>query len=151
MGVAGEVSLKYVIVYWSTYGNGKKLVDRLAATLKASGGQVQVFSTEDADPRGLPVADCYVFSAPTQMGRLVGRMRRFLKHLRGLEGKSYGIVNTHGLLSGGRLGKMEKVLSKMGMVKRAELDVLVGKDSQMGNALPLGWEGLVDGFAARLK
>jgi len=143
--------VKYVIVYWSHYGNGKKLVCYLASALKEAGSEVLVLLTDEADPAHLPAADVYVFSAPTQALRLVGGMRRFLRRLRDMQGLSYGIINTHGMKNGSRLGKMEALLRKKGMVKRAELDFLVGEGTESGNGLPPGWETALDRFAARLK
>jgi hypothetical protein len=114
------------------------------------GSEVLVLLTDEADPARLPAADVYVFSAPTQALRLVGSMRRFLKRLRDMQGLSYGIINTHGMKNGSRLGKMEALLKKKEMVKRAELDFLVGDGTESGNGLPPGWETALDDFAARL-
>jgi hypothetical protein len=48
------------------------------------------------------------------------------------------------------LGKMEKLLSKKNMVKKAEVDFQIGNDSKTGNAHPEGWETKVDAFIQQL-
>jgi len=148
--MSGSVSeMKYVIVYWSRYGNGKKLVDHLAATLQTKGAQTQVLTTDEANPAALPPADVYVFSAAVEAMNIQKNMRGFMKRLQGMAGKNYGIINTHGMPKN-RLPKMEKFLSIKDMVKLAEIDFLVGKEAQTGNGLPTGWETALDEYAARL-
>ncbi len=141
--------MNYVIVYWSHYGNGKKLVEHLAATLKAKGADTQVLRTDEANPASLPPADAYVFSAPAEAMNLQVNMRSFMKKLNGMAGKKYGIINTHGMKKN-RLAKMEKLLSKKDMVKLAEIDFLVGDGTQTGNGLPTGWEAAMNCFADKL-
>ena len=141
--------MNYVIVYWSHYGNGKKLVDHLAATLKEKGANAQVFTTDETDHASLPTADAYVFSAPAEAMNLQVNMRRFMKHLSGMDGKKYGIINTHGMKKD-RLAKMEKLLSKKDMVKVAAIDFQVGEGTETGNGLPTGWEDAMDCFADKL-
>ncbi len=138
-----------VIVYWSRYGNGKKLVDHLADTLQAR-GSAKVLSTDEADPAALPAADVYVFSAPAEAMNLQKNMREFMKRLQHMDGKKFGIINTHGMKKS-RLAKMEKLLSKKGMAKLAEIDFQVGPKAQAGHGLPEGWEASMDAFAARLS
>jgi flavodoxin len=141
--------MKYVIVYWSRYGNGKKVVEHLAETLRGKGAETQVLRTEEANPTMMPMADMYVFSAPAEAFNLQMNMRRFMKQLTGMEGRKYGIINTHGM-DKNRLAKMEKLLSKKNMVKVAELDFKMGKDVQSGNGLSEGWQAQVDEFARKL-
>ena len=141
--------MKYVIVYWSRYGNGKKIVDYVDGKLKQNGSEVQIFKTDEADPASLPEADVYIFSAPAEAFNLQKNMRSFMKQLEGMENKSYGIINTHGMKRNW-LGKMEKLLSKKQMVKKAEVDFQIGKDSSTGNAHPDGWEGKIDTFIQQL-
>ena len=76
-------------------------------------------------------------------------MRTFMKNLRGMNGKKYGIINTHGMVKD-RLYKMEKLLSKKNMEKVAGVDFRVGKDIKSGNALTEGWKGKIDEFAEKL-
>ena len=103
--------MKYVIVYWSRYGNGKKVVDYLAGKLKEKSIETQILKTDEADPTALPEADLYVFSSPTEAFNIQKNMRNFMKNLKGMEEKKYGIINTHAM-DKDRLYKMEKLLSK---------------------------------------
>lgn len=144
----GEM-MKYIIVYWSRYGNGKKVVEHLAETLQKKGAETQMLRTDEANPTAMPSGDAYVFSAPTEAINLQKNMRDFMKQLAGMEGRKYGIINTHAM-NKNRLSKMEKLLSKKSMVKVAEVDFKVGKDSETGNGLPEGWQPRVDEFAGKL-
>jgi len=141
--------MKYVIVYWSRYGNGKKVVDYLVKKLKERGEEIQIFKTDEANPANMSKADLYVFSAPAEALNLQKNMKNFMKGLGGMEEKKYGIINTHGMKKN-RLYKMEKLLSKKKMVKIAEVDFKVGKDVQAGNGLMEGWEAKLDEFAGKL-
>ena len=144
----GEI-MNYVIVYWSRYGNGKKVIDHLGEKLKQKGNVTQIFKTDDADPTAMPDADLYVFSAPTEAFNIQRNMRTFMKRLVGMENKKYGIINTHGM-DKNWLAKMEKLLSKKKMVKVAGVDFQVGKDTKTGNALMNGWEAKLEEFAEKL-
>jgi flavodoxin len=135
-----------VIVYYSHFGNGKRIVERVASKLK---GEVKVMTLAEADPKCMPIADAYVFSAPAEAFSLHRGMKRFLKGLPAMEGKRYGIINTHAMKKG-RLPKMEELLSKKGMVKAAELEFKIAGDAQSGNGLPEGWEAKADEFAGKL-
>jgi flavodoxin len=141
--------MKYTIVYWSRYGHNKKIVNYLSEKLKEKKAETQILTTDEADPRALPEADLYVFSAAAEAFNLQRNMRTFLKNLEGLNGKKYGIINTHGM-DKNRLPKMEKLLSNKNMVKVADVDFKVGKDIKSGNALMDGWETKIDKFAEKL-
>ncbi|HUS98741.1 MAG TPA: hypothetical protein VMY59_00280 [Candidatus Thermoplasmatota archaeon] len=141
--------MKYVLVYWSRYGNGRKLIDSLAVTLKKKGAETQVFITDEANPAAMPNADVYVFSAPAEAFNLQMNMRSFMKRLSGMDEKKYGIMNTHAMKKN-RLGEMENLLSKKNMVKIAEVDFQVGKDTQSGNGLMGNWNAKLDEFAQKL-
>jgi flavodoxin len=143
--------MKYVIVYWSRYGNNKTLVTHLAGTLKKKGAETQMFTTDEANPAAMPEADVYVFSAPAEAANLQKNMRKFMKNLQGMEEKKYGIINTHGMKKD-RLGKMEKLLSKKKMMKVAGVEFHVGGDgTQTGNGFMTGWEAKLDEFAGKLE
>jgi len=141
--------MNYVIVYWSRYGNGKRVVDYLATKLNEKKGKTQIFRTEETDPTNLPDADLYVFSAATEAFNIQRNMRTFMKNLEGMENKKYGIINTHGMEKN-KLNKMEKLLFKKNMVKVAEVDFQVGKNANTGNGLMEGWEKKIDDFANKL-
>jgi flavodoxin len=137
--------MKYVIVYWSRYGNGKKVVEYLDKKLKDKKAQTQIFTTDEANPKEMPEADYYIFSAPAEAFNVQRNMRKFMKKLEGMDEKKYGIINTHGM-DRNWLGKMEKLLSKKNMVKVAEIDFKVGKEANSGDALMNGWENKIDNF-----
>jgi flavodoxin len=140
--------MNYVIVYWSRYGNGKKVVENLTTKLSKK-GETKIFTTDEANPSSMPEADMYVFSAPTEAFNVQKNMRKFIKKLKGMDGKKYGIINTHGM-DRNLLEKMEKLLSKKNMEKVAEVDFKVGKDANTGNGLLDGWETKVEEFAGKL-
>lgn len=141
--------MKYTIVYWSRYGHNKKIVNYLAEKLKKNKAETQILTTDEADPTALPEADLYIFSAAAEAFNLQKNMRTFMKNLEGMNGKKYGIINTHGM-DKNRLYKMDKLLSKKNMIKVADVDFKVGKDIKSGNALMEGWEAKIDEFAKKL-
>ncbi len=141
--------MKYVMIYWSRYGHNKKIVNYLAEKLREKKAETQILTTDKANPVALPEADVYVFSAAAEAFNLQRNMKTFMKNLEGMEGKKYGIINTHGM-DKNRLQKMEKLLSKKNMVKLAETDFKVGQDIKSGNALIGGWETKLDAFAEKL-
>ena len=142
--------MKYVFVYFSRYGNGKRLVEYLGEKLSKKNGTVQLFKVNEVDPGKVPAADVYVFSAAAEAFSLQRDMKTFLKNLSGMEGKKYGIINTHAMKKD-RLDTMEKILSKKNMVKLAGVEFQVqGAGVQSGNGLPNGWEACLDEFAGKL-
>jgi len=141
--------MKYVIVYWSRYGNGKRVVDKLAENLKKKKAEVEVFKTDEADPTSMPEDDTYIFSAPAEAFRVQKNMRSFMKKLDGMDGKKYGIINTHGM-DRNWLGSMDKYLAKKNMMKVAGVDFRVGKNADSGNALIDNWESKLDEFSKKL-
>ena len=141
--------MKYVIIYWSRYGNGKKIVDYLAGKLNKKKAEVQIFKTDEVDPATMPEADVYVFSAPTEAFNIQKNMKKFMKRLNGMEEKNYALINTHSMKKS-CLPKMEKLLSMKKMVKVAEVDVLVGDGSRTGNGLIENWKEKIDKFAGKL-
>ena len=144
----GEL-VKYVIIYWSRYGNGKKLVDYLAGKLEKKKAEIQIFKTDEADPATMPEADMYVFSAPTEAFNIQKDMKKFMKKLKGMKERKYGIINTHGMKKN-CLHKMEKLLSKNEMMKVAGVDFQVGDGSRTGNGLMENWKVKIDEFAEKL-
>ena len=141
--------MKYVIVYWSRYGNGKKVVEYLKEKLNKKPAETQVFTTDEANPTSMPDADLYIFSAPTEAFNIQRNMKNFMKKLKGMDHKKYGIINTHGM-NRNLLGKMEKLLSKKNMEMVAGIDFQVGKDANTGNALGDGWETKLNTFIEKL-
>ncbi|MEM4258766.1 MAG: flavodoxin domain-containing protein [Candidatus Thermoplasmatota archaeon] len=142
--------MKYVIVYWSRYGNGKKIVERLSEKLKERKADIQILTTDEVNPSALPPADTYIFSAPTEAYTITRNMKKIMKKLQGVDGKKYGIINTHAMKKNW-LPQMEKLLSKKNMIKIAEVDFLVQGDGvQKGHGLAPGWEAKLDEFAQKL-
>jgi flavodoxin len=142
--------MKYTIVYWSRYGHNKKIVTYLAEKLTEKKAEAKILTTDEADPAAIPEADVYVFSAPTEVMNIQKNMRKFMKKLKGLNGKKYGIINTYGLKKD-RLDKMEKLLSKKKMEKIAGIGFHIEETGiQTGNGLLSGWETKIDEFAKKL-
>jgi len=141
--------MKYVIVYWSRYGNGKKIVDNLSKKLKEKKGKIQTYNTEEVDPTSMPDADVYIFSAPTEAFSIQKNMKKFMKNLKGMEEKNYGIINTHAMKKN-TLHKMEKILSNKKMIKIAEIDFQVGEGSKTGDGIINNWELELEDFVKKL-
>jgi len=141
--------MKYTIVYWSRYGHNKKVVTYLAEKLKNKNAQTQVLTADDADPSALPEAEVYIFSAASEMFSLNKNMKSFMKKLKSMDGKKYAIINTHGMDSH-KLHKMEKILLKKKMVKLAEVDFKIGKDSKSGDAFIGDWKPKIDEFVKKI-
>jgi flavorubredoxin len=74
-----EAIMKICISYESKYGNGKKCMEYLRDVLSKDGHEVDLFSVREVDPSSLPAAEIYIFSAPTQVGNVAGKMKKFLK------------------------------------------------------------------------
>ena len=138
--------MRYVIVYWSRFGNNKRIADKLETVLKSK-GPVQVILA--ADPVKLPDADVYIFSAAAEKFSIQSDMKRLMKNLRGMEGKKYAIINTHALKFKNWLGRMDKLLSKSGMAKVAEIAFLMGPETDKGKGLGEGWERELETFAVK--
>jgi len=141
--------VKYIIIYWSRYGNGKKIVDYLGGKLKKKKSEVQILKTDETDPASLPDADMYIFSAPTEAFNIQKNMKKFMKKLNGMEEKNYALINTHSMKKS-CLSKMEKILSTKKMVKVAEVDVMIGDGARTGDGLKENWEEKLDEFAGKL-
>lgn len=141
--------MKSVIVYWSRYGNGEKIVNHLSNKLKEEKVETKIFKTNEANPSKLPIADLYIFSSPAEAFNIQKNMRNFIKNLEGMDGKKYAIINTHAMKKD-RLYIMERFLSKKNMTKASEIDFQVGKNANTGNGLADGWEKKVDNFVKQL-
>ena len=142
--------MNYAIIYWSRYGNGKRIVEYLSEKIKSKDFQINVYKTDEVNPSSMPEADLYIFSSPTEAFNIQKNMRNLMKKIENMDGKKYGIINTHGM-NRDWLKKMEKLLSKKNMEKIAEVDFQVGKDANSGNGLMDGWESKVDNFIKDLS
>jgi flavodoxin len=139
--------MKYVIAYWSRFGNNRKIALKLSELLKAKGDVVVVVAGECTK---LPEADVYVFSAAAERFSVNSEMKKLMNGLSGMDGKKYAVINTHALGFHSWLGRMNKLLSKSGMAKVAELDFRVSGEVDKGEGLPAGWEKRLDEFAGKL-
>ena len=139
--------MKYVIIYWSRFGNNRKIVEHLAKALMPK-GEVQTIVA--AGSVKLPQADVYVFSAAAERFSIQEDMKKLMFGLHGMEGKKYALINTHALGFKNWLGRMEKLLSKSSMAKIATIDFRVGQGTKEGNGLPEGWEKRLDEFAGKI-
>ena len=137
--------MKSVIVYWSRYGNGKKIVDYLSKKFNEKKVETQIFKTDEIEPHELPSADFYIFSSPTEAFNVQKNMRKFIKNLNDMNEKKYCVINTHGM-NKNWIYKFDKILLKKNMKKISGIDFRVGKDANTGNGLMSGWESKVDTF-----
>lgn len=159
------IIVKVEIYHASKYGNGEKVVAYLQGLLVARGHHADFRHVRDAKPKEVPVADLYVFCAPTRIGKPIGKMRRFLKKARLPDGAKYALIATHGEpVPDKKTGKMpspeeiakyqqnlpamEAILQDKGAVKVAELKVYV--KNTMKGPLADGWEKAVEGLASDL-
>jgi len=141
--------MKYIIVYWSRFGNNKRIVDALEPML-AKKGTVTVVKAGTPEAAKLPPADVYIFSAAAEKFSIQTDMKKLMKGLRGMEGKKYAIINTHALKFKNWLGRMDKLLKKSGMTKVAEAAFYMGPGTDKGKGLGEGWEKQLEEFAGKL-
>jgi hypothetical protein len=158
--------MKVEIFHASKFGNGEKVVAYLQGLLVAKGHQANYRHVRDARPKEIPLADLYVFCAPTRLGKPIGKMRRFLKKARLPEGARYALIATHGEPTPNKktgrmptpeeiakyqqnLPAMEGILREKGAAKVAEVKVYVKGDTLKG-PLADGWEKIVEEFASGL-
>ena len=98
----------------------------------------------------MPEADLYIFSAAVEVMNIQKNMRKFMKKLKGMNGKKYGIINTYGMEKD-RLDKMEKLLSKKKMEKIAGIGFQIEQTGiQTGKGLLNNWEAKIDAFVEKL-
>ena len=134
--------MKFVIVYSSRYGNGKKCVDVVEKQLKTKGQGVQVINAQEAAPDKIPPADIYIFSAASEKFSLQTWMKKYIKSLPTMEGKKYALMSTHAMDRTIGLNKMEKILTtKKKMALVSKIDFKVEGDVNKGDGLPQGYEG----------
>lgn len=138
------------MVYWSRFGHNKQIVEYVDEKLTDSGHDVNVFKTDDADPMDLPDADVYVFSAAAEAFRVQKNMRVFMKKIDGLDGKKFAIINTHAMKKKNWLKGMDRILSKKGLVKIAEVDFRIGDGQNKGEGLGDGWQQKLNGFIEKI-
>ena len=143
---AGELKMKICIAYESKFGNGKKCMEYLKNKLAKMGNDVDLIWIREIDPKSVPVADVYVFSSPTQMGRPAGKMKKFLKKFEPAKSDArYTIFNTYMDPNAKTIERMEKLLEPKGMTRIA--DGLRIKVAGMKGPCEEGYEEKLDNFA----
>ena len=110
--------MRALIIFESRFGNGKKLCQQLKEIIISRGHSAETFSVIDTDPKDLPEADLYVFSAPTRMFMLAPAMKSFLKNFSpAKDGAKYALMTTYLNPQVKALANMEKLLRSKNMVK----------------------------------
>ena len=141
--------MKVCIAYDSKYGNGKKCVEYLQSGMSKKGNNVQTFFIRETDPKSLPQADLYIFSAPTHVGSVPMKMKKFLKNLNiKSEGAKYSLITTFQDANTRALEKMTEILQRHNIKKAAE-GVKIKVEGMKG---PLwdGYQKQLDVFVGRL-
>ncbi|MCJ7665912.1 MAG: hypothetical protein MUO59_04165 [Actinobacteria bacterium] len=109
------------IIYESQFGNGKKMVEELAAILKKKGQDVNLFPVAEIGPNELPTADLYIFSSPTRKFMLPPNMKRFIKRFDPpSEDIKYALMTTFMDPRTIALKKMEALIGTKAITKAAD-------------------------------
>jgi menaquinone-dependent protoporphyrinogen IX oxidase len=139
--------MKIFIAYESKFGNGKGCMEYLQDVMSKKGHDVEMLSVREIEPTSLPSADLYIFSSPTQIGSLAGKMKKFLKKLEiSQEGAKYALVTTcMNPPNTKSLKTMEKLLQSRDLSKVS--DGLMIKVTGMKGPLESGYEEKLDTFA----
>jgi flavodoxin len=148
----------------SKFGNGVMVAEEFRKIMAASGVTVTVQHIRDANPKGLPAADLYVFSSPGRFGKPKGNARRFLRKVSLAPGTRYAILTTQGApqpdKKTGKLPSqeeqdrwervipvMDELLAAKGLTKVAAGAVLV---TGLKGPLEDGWQDKVAAFAGQI-
>ncbi len=109
------------IIYESQFGNGKKVVEELAAILEEKGQKVTLFPVAEIKPDELPAAELYIFSSPTRKFMLPRNIGNFVKTFTpSSEGAKYALMTTYMDPRTIALRKMDALLKKKGIKKAAD-------------------------------
>ena len=109
------------IIYESQFGNGKKVVEELAAILEENGQDVDLFPVAKTKPDELPAADLYIFSSPTRKFMLPRNMGRLIKEfIPPSEDTKYALMTTYMDPRTIALKKMEALLKRKKIKKAAD-------------------------------
>lgn len=110
--------MKVCILYDSKYGTGKSCMEHLGSLLNDKGNDVEIYSVKEIGPTSIPEAEAYIFSAPTHLGNVSGKMKGFLKKLDNKDGKKYSVITTCMAPDKTRATEtMEHILNEKGMEK----------------------------------
>jgi flavorubredoxin len=118
----GGSNMKVCITYESKYGNGKKCMEFLRDELSKDGHDVDILSIRETDPSSLPASELYIFSAPTQVGNVAGKMKKFLKKVViPQKNAHYALITTcMNPPKTKSIGTMESLLEPKGISKAAD-------------------------------
>ena len=109
------------IIYESQFGNGKRVVEELAAILENKGQKVNLFPVAEIEPHKLPVAELYIFSSPTRKFTLPRNMGNFVKRFTPpSKDTKYAFMTTYMDPRTIALKKMEALMKKKEMIKAAD-------------------------------
>ncbi|WP_043496936.1 flavodoxin family protein [Georgenia sp. SUBG003] len=149
------------VVYYhaSRFGNGAAVAARFADIMAARGITVDVRRMRDSDPKNVPAADVYVFSAPGFMGKPRRTARSFVRRVRLQPGARYAILTTEAAVKPDKNGQMpdpEKlerwqqvmpIMRKLLEGKGVEVAEGTVKVTDLKGPLEDGWEEKVRAFA----
>jgi flavorubredoxin len=149
-----DLMSKISISYLSKYGNNKTAMEHLGTLMKAKGHDVQLFDVRETGPEQVPPADLYVFSAPTHIGGLPGKMNKFMKKFPHKSGR-YALSVTHMVEKSGPEKNSGKVLiimaddlKEIGLTKA--VDPLSLTVTGMKGPLEDGWQNKVEAFSGTI-
>jgi flavodoxin len=109
------------IIYASWFGNGKKLVEKLAEILVGKHHDVTLFPLMEESAGAVPDADLYIFSSPTRKFSLPGNVKDFITaFVPPRSGTHYALMTTYMDPRTIGLKKMQALLDSKGMLKVAD-------------------------------
>lgn len=146
--IEGAPDMKINIIYESKFGNGKKMLEKLARLLRDKNQEVELFRFTETDPGSLPRADLYIFHSPTRQFMLPLGVRSFTrKFTPPAEKTKYALSTTYMDPRTIALKKMDDYLQKKGMLKVTE-DLKIEARGLQG---PLeDYEGKINDFTDRV-
>jgi flavorubredoxin len=141
--------MKVQIFYESKFGNGKKCVEYLGNVISGKGHDVVTNSIREVKPNSIPRSDLYIFSSPTRMGNVHGKVKKFLKKMDiPEEGKKYALIATYADPETKTLTTMEELVKKKGLTKAT--DGIKIKVNGMKGPLEDSYEEKLDEFASSM-
>lgn len=112
--------MKIQIVFDSKYGNGKRMIEKLAGKLVGQGHEVTMNYVQETKPDKIGFGDLYIFSTPTQVFSPTRKIKKFIKKVKYPEQARYAVITTCATGNPPAIEKMEKMLDKAGLPRVAE-------------------------------
>lgn len=113
--------MKIGIIYASWFGNGKRLVEKLAEILAEKRHDVTLLSLMEESAGIAPDADLYIFSSPTRKFSLPKKVKDFVSgFVPPRSGTHYALMTTYMDPRTIGLKKMQAILDSKGMRKVAD-------------------------------